>query len=340
MTFEEDLNNFSKNVSAKKRGISTEERTKIALVLPFLRVLGYDVENPQELKAEYSADVGVKKSEKIDLAVCIENEVKMLMECKAANIRLTSNHQEQLYRYFSASEVKIAVLTNGSIYQFFTDYDNPGRMDENPFLEVDLRNLTDKKIESLRLFKKDNFSLEKIQEHVEELKYRQLIHDALLEEISYPSDELMHVLAKKVYPGILRGSRKKFFEKIIAEEIKDVFDNDYELDVLDIITLEEEKEGFYIVRAILSEIIDSDRVSMRDRKSYCGVLLDDNHHYPICRLYFNDLDNLVVAFFDSMQKDKQGGRIEEKIAINKVVDIYDYKKKLLETVRAYDKIKK
>ena len=57
MTFEEDLNNFSKNVSAKKRGISTEETTKIALVLPFLRVLGYDVENPQELKAEYSADV-------------------------------------------------------------------------------------------------------------------------------------------------------------------------------------------------------------------------------------------------------------------------------------------
>ena len=207
MTFEEDLNNFSKNVSAKKRGISTEETTKIALVLPFLRVLGYDVENPQELKAEYSADVGVKKSEKIDLAVCIENEVKMLMECKAANIRLTSNHQEQLYRYFSVSDVKIAVLTNGSVYQFFTDYDSPGRMDENPFLEVDLRNLTDKKIESLSLFTKDNFSLEKIQEHVEELKYRQLIHDALIEEISYPSDELMHVIAQKVYPGILRGPR-------------------------------------------------------------------------------------------------------------------------------------
>ena len=200
--------------------------------------------------------------------------------------------------------------------------------------------MTDKKIESLILFTKDNFSLEKIQEHVEELKYRQLIHDALLEEISYPSDELMHVIAKKVYPGILRGSRKKFIEKIIAEEIKDVFDNDYELDLLDVITIEEEMEGFYIIRAILSEITDSDRIFIRDRKSYCGVLLDDNHHYPICRLYFNDLDNLVVAFFDSMQKDKQGGRIEEKIAINKVVDIYDYKKKLLETVRAYDKIKK
>ena len=339
MIFEEKLNNFSKSISAKKRGISTEETTKFALILPFLRILGYDVENPNELKAEYSADVGVKKSEKIDLAVCIDNEVKMLIECKPANIKLTSNHRNQLYRYFSVSDVKIAILTNGSIYQFFTDFDNLGRMDENPFLEVDLRNLTDSKIESLKLFTKDNFSLEKIQEHVEELKYRQMIHNTLIEEINYPSDELIHVLAKKVYSGILTKSRMKYFEKIIKEEIKDVFDNDYELDLSDIITIDEEMEGFYIVRAIVSEAIDSDRVSIRDRKSYCGVLLDDNHHYPICRLYFNDLDNLVVAFFDSMQKDKHGARVEEQIAINNVVDIYNYKEKLLETVMAYDKIK-
>ena len=98
-------------------------------------------------------------------------------------------------------------------------------------------------------------------------------------------------------------------------------------------------EGFYIVRAIVSEVTDSTRVSMRDHKSYCGILLDDNHHYPICRLYFNDLDNLVVAFFDSMQKDKKGSRVEEQISINKVVDIYNYKEKLLKTARAYEKIK-
>lgn len=339
MPFEDDIIDFRKQLVLKKKGITTEETTKIALVLPFLRILGYDVENPQELKAEYSADVGVKKSEKIDLAVCIENDVKMLIECKAANIRLSSNHKDQLYRYFSVSDVKIAILTNGLVYQFFTDYDNPGRMDETPFLEIDLRNLTDKKIESLKLFTKDNFSLEKIQAHVEDLKYRQAIHNVLLEEIRCPSEDLTHIIAKKVYSGVLRGPRRKFFEKLIAEEIKDIFDNDYELDPSDIITIDEEMEGFYIVRAIASELIDSDRVSLRDRKSYCGVLLDDNHHYPICRLYFNDLDNLVVAFFDSMQKDKNGSRIEEQIAINRVSDIYNYKEKLLDAIRGYMKIK-
>lgn len=340
MIFEEGIVSFTKELVLKKKGISTEETTKIALVLPFLRFLGYDVENPQELKAEYSADVGVKKSEKIDLAVCIENEVKMLIECKPANVRLNSNHQDQLYRYFSVSDVKIAILTNGIVYWFFTDYDAPGRMDEEPFLEIDLRNLSDSKIQSLKLFTKDDFSLEKIQNHVEELKYRQAIHNVLLEEIRYPSDELIRVIAKRAYSGMLTKARMKYFERIIKDEMRDVFENDYEIDPSEIITVDEEMEGFYIVRAIVSEAIDSQRVSLRDRKSYCGILLDDNHHYPICRLYFNDLDNLVVAFFDSMQKDKHGGRIEEQIAINEVVDIYRFKEKLIETVRAYDKIKK
>ncbi|WP_296849619.1 hypothetical protein [uncultured Methanobrevibacter sp.] len=62
---------------------------------------------------------------------------------------------------------------------------------------------------------------------------------------------------------------------------------------------------------------------------------DGNQNYTICRLYFNDLDNLAVAFFDSMMKNKQGGRIEEKIAISKVSEIYDYREKLLKTVRVY-----
>lgn len=74
--------------------------------------------------------------------------------------------------------------------------------------------------------------------------------------------------------------------------------------------------------------------------SYCGILLDDNNRYPICRLYFNDLDNMVVGFFDSMQKDKNESRVDEQIKINNVYEVYNYKEKLLETVRSYLKVKK
>ena len=212
-------------------------------------------------------------------------------------------------------------------------------MDETPFLEVDLRNLTDKKIESLKLFTKSNFSEEKISEHVEELQYRYKIHKTLLEEIAYPSDELIKVIAKKVYKGVLNKPRQKYFHKLIKEELKDLFENDYEINSSDIITTEEEIEGFHIVKAILSEIIDSDRITIRDRKTYCAILLDDNQNYTISRLYFNDLDNLAIALFDSMEKNSTGSRIEEKVAINKISEIYGFRDKLLKTVRVYLKIK-
>jgi len=340
MTFEDELADFTKNLPSKRRGISTEETTKIALILPFIRILGYDTENPDELKAEYVADAGVKKREKIDLAVCIDGEAKMLVECKAANVKLNTNHFAQLYRYFSVSDVRLAVLTNGTVYWFFTDFDNLGRMDEKPFLEIDLRNLTESKIESLMLFTKSNFSHEKIFEHVEELKYRQAIHETIIDEIKDPTDELVKVIAKQSYSGMITKQRLVYFQKLVKEELRDVFENNYDIDASDIITTEEEREGFYIVRSILSEIIDASRVTMRDRISYCGILLDDNNRYPICRLYFNDLDNMVVGFFDSMQKDKNGSRVDEQIKVNNVYEVYSYKEKLLETVRAYLKVKK
>ncbi|MEE0935313.1 MAG: type I restriction enzyme HsdR N-terminal domain-containing protein [Methanobrevibacter sp.] len=298
MTFEDELVDFTKNLASKRKGISTEETTKIALILPFIRLLGYDIENPDELKAEYVADTGVKKREKIDLAVCIDGEAKMLVECKPANVKLNTNHFTQLFRYFSVSDVKIAILTNGTVYWFFTDYDNPGRMDEKPFLEIDLRNLTESKIESLKLFEKANFSVEKIMEHVEELKYRQAIHETILNEIKDPTDEMVKVIAKQSYSEIMRKPLLEYFRKLVKEELRDVFENNYDIDSSDIITTEEEREGFYIVRAILSEIIDTSRVTMRDRISYCGILFDDNNRYPICRLYFNDLDNMLFSLYD------------------------------------------
>ena len=99
-------------------------------------------------------------------------------------------------------------------------------------------------------------------------------------------------------------------------------------------------EGYCIVKAILADIVDLDRVVMRDRKSYCGILFDDNARRPICRLYFNDIDNLVVEFFDSLKNYKKGAKIGEKIRINNVNEIYQYRDKLIDTVNVYLRMKK
>ena len=212
-------------------------------------------------------------------------------------------------------------------------------MDEKPFLIVDIIN---DDLAILEIFSRERFSDEKISGFVDELKYRTAIREKLLSEFPYPSDEFVTLIAKRVDSGRLTKDKRRKFKRLIGKELDAILSNvvvDYrEKDNL-VITTPEEIEGFYIVKSILSEIINADRIAIRDRQSYCAILLDDNHNYPICRLYFNDLDNLAVAFFDSMQKAKNGSRIGEKIAISKVSGIYDYREKLLKTVMVYLKEK-
>lgn len=307
--------------------------------MPFFRCLGYDIENPDEVKDEYACDVGVKTSEKVDLAILIDDEVQMIVECKSVKTKLNSNHLNQLLRYYSVSDCKIAVLTNGVEYWFFTDSIKAGRMDSSPFLIVDIVN---DDLSILELFRRDNFNLEKIGALVDELKYRTAICEKLLSEFSAPSDEFVSLIAKKVNFGRLTSDKHKMFKKLMSRELEVILANvivDYRERDNPVITTPEEIEGFYIVRSILSEIIDSEMVAIRDRQSYCAILLDDNQNYTICRLYFNDLNNLTVAFFDSFEKTSSGSRVEEKIAISKVSEIYEFREKLLKTVRVYLKEK-
>lgn len=71
MGFNEDLKQFSERISTLKESISTEEATKMSMVIPFFQLLGYDVFNPAEFCPEYTADVGIKKGEKVDYAVLL-----------------------------------------------------------------------------------------------------------------------------------------------------------------------------------------------------------------------------------------------------------------------------
>lgn len=176
-------------------------------------------------------------------------------------------------------------------------------------------------------------------DYVGELKYRMRIHEAIIGKVKNPSEDTVRLIAKKVFKGVLNKKRYGFFEKIVKSEIRNVHENGFVEDE-DIVTTPEELEGFHIVRAVVSEEVDPSRIAIRDRKSYCAVLFDDNHNYTICRLHFNDLDNLMISLFDSMERDKYGGRIGEKIRIDKVSDIYRFKDRLVESVRFYERVKK
>lgn len=73
MDFIDQVKQFSKRVASLKDNIQTEEATKTSLIMPFFSLLGYDVFNPDEFVPEYTADVGIKKGEKVDYALLIHD---------------------------------------------------------------------------------------------------------------------------------------------------------------------------------------------------------------------------------------------------------------------------
>lgn len=352
--FEDRIEELKGKVSQLKNSLQTEEATKNALVMPFIKdILGYDVFNPLEVVPEFTADQGIKKGEKVDYAIIRDDAVQILIECKKAGEKLSSNHTSQLYRYFSVTDARIAILTNGVQYAFYTDLDAPNRMDKAPFMELDFANFNWRLVNELRKMSKPDFDLSDVVSAAGELKYTNRIKRLIAEEFSQPSDELVAFFATKVYDGrmtqkvkdefrdIVKRAAAQFVNDHINDRLKGAVKDDYaerppavesseaEEAAADqqVETTAEELQGFYIVRAILSDCIDMSRIVDRDTLSYFGVLLDDNNRKPICRLHFNRAKK-YIGIFDQDKK-------ETRHAIETPSDIFAFKDDLRRTVGFY-----
>ena len=144
-------------LNAKQIEPQTEEATKQWLVMPLLVALGY---NPwsSDIIPEYTLDIGIKQGEKVDYALQVNNKPVVIVECKQLGMSLSDRFVSQLYRYFSVADVKVAILTNGDDYWFFTDSEKDNIMDLKPYYQFKLSNASDSEIESLRKYCKDSIS--------------------------------------------------------------------------------------------------------------------------------------------------------------------------------------
>lgn len=82
MDFKDEIKQLGERVLKLKDQILTEEATKNAFIMPFIKALGYDVFNPLEVVPEFVSDIGIKKGEKIDYAIIKDNSPVILIECK------------------------------------------------------------------------------------------------------------------------------------------------------------------------------------------------------------------------------------------------------------------
>ncbi len=345
MSVEEKLRVLADRIKTHSSAMLTEEALKTAIVLPFLAALDYDVFNPAEVIPEFCADAVGKKGEKVDYAIKVDDEIRILIECKPISTSLEKIHLAQLYRYFSVTNAKFAILTNGRTFHFHTDLVAPNKLDDRPFLTFDLSDLQNQMLVELKKFSKSEFSIDGILQSAHRLKYTSAIKKAISGVMDDPPEDLVRMVTVGLYNGRFTSQiREQFtpmvkaaFREIVRESVQSRLSTalaetatpEIGTDLVDeeeVVTTEEEREGFMIVRAIVRDILKPARVVMRDQKSYCGVLVDNNNRKPLVRLWFNRTVK-YVGLFD--------GDKEEKVKIDSLDEIYECADRIRATASAY-----
>lgn len=340
MDFKEELKNYVKRIENTKDTLQTEEATKMALILPFFQLLGYDVFNTAEFCPEFTADIGIKKGEKVDYAILVAGEPVILVEAKAANKKL-DNHKSQLFRYFVSTPAKFAILTNGIEYRFYSDLDEPNKMDKDPFLTVNLLNLKDAQISQLSKFQKSNFSISDILDSASLLKYVNIFKDYIDRQFQEPADEFVKLLLQPVYKGVktqnvierfrpvVTKAMTEYLTETLNEKLQAALETTATTSANDINALKtnEHWEILNIVKEILQNVIDVRKISLKYTSAYIAVLYEKNTRKWICRITLSSAQqNLIIP---------DENKNELRFSINDISDLYNYSEQIIESARRY-----
>lgn len=348
--FIEQLKNLATRIDTLKDSIATEEATKTAIVMPFFQILGYDVFNPLEFSPEFTADVGIKKGEKVDYAILNDGQPVILIECKSIAEKLTK-HDSQLFRYFGTTPAKFGILTNGIEYRLFTDLEEPNKMDTVPFFTFNIQELRDNHIQEIAKFRKESFDLDNISSTASDLKYLNALKDYLSVQFETPDEEFVKFLVQQIYDGLKTKNALEKFTPIIAKGLKQIV-NEKVNDKLNaaltstgegkvrvtlpdpvaevptetknddngIVTTPEELETYSFVKVILKDSISPDRLFYRDNKSYFNIIVDNNIRKWIIRVFFEKNRNYIMLNDAATDKERTTINFENPIDILNFAD--------------------
>lgn len=320
MDLVEKLKALAEKANANKDTLLTEEATKQALILPFIQALGYDVFEPKEFVPEFIADVGEKKGEKVDYAIIIDDQPKIIVEAKMVNVPL-DKFGYQLTRYFSCTASKFGILTDGIEYRFFTDIDETNRMDKTPFFTFKITDLRESDIAEIKKFQKSEFDADSVFAVAEDLKYTNAIENFVKTQFVTPSDDFVKYLISKVYKGkrvqsavdkfkpIVQKSLNQFIEELVNERLTKALTRDDKPPVetpptpsekpntpVDprVETTQEELEAYAIIKAMLKDILPVDKISYNDTIYYFSINFGEKRTDWICRLVLKDKLKYIV----------------------------------------------
>lgn len=318
MDLSEKLKALAEKAEANKTTLSTEEATKNALIMPFFHALGYDVFNPQEFIPEYIADVGEKKGEKVDYAIIIDEQPKIIVETKMVGIPL-DKFVGQLARYYAFTNSKFGILTDGIEYRFFTDIDEPNKMDRTPFFTFRITDLRQSDIAEIEKFQKSTFNANEVFAAAEDLKYTSAIENFVKTQFATPNDDFVKYLISKVYNGkrvqsaidkfkpIVKKSLNQLIEELVNERLTQALTREkpavetstppeQQNTPVDarIETTQEEIDAYNVIKSILKNILPADKISYNDTVYYFSINFGEKRTDWICRLALKDKVKYIV----------------------------------------------
>jgi hypothetical protein len=333
-----------------KTQLKTEEATKHSLVLPFIQALGYDIYNPSEVVPEYVADFALKKGEKVDYAILDDGKPVILIECKHWEETLPK-HSGQLFRYYSTIPgKKLAILTNGFSYMFFSDLEETNKLDHEPFFTFEITHLKDDHLSEIGKLQKTGLDIGSFLDAAEELKFLAEIKRTIIDELNEPSEKFIKFISQSLFGTIKRISfltplikqaAQQAKEEIIAErfriaqEVSAKKDEDAKTAALEpekpkteVVTTQEEIDFYNIIKAIACEIVSASRISYKDFMTLFGIMLDGKQTQIFCRFVSNTKRKTMSLLY----KDKT----EEDFNLASMEDVYQYRENILNAIKSYE----
>jgi len=116
-----------------KNGQLNEQETKSALVTPMLRALGWDCEDPDEVRWEYRYK---SQDNPVDYAIFVAGRPRLFIEAKALGRDLGEHKWRAVaVNYANTAGVDWCVLTDGNFWQIYKS-NAPGDLERKLFLET------------------------------------------------------------------------------------------------------------------------------------------------------------------------------------------------------------
>jgi len=281
-----------------------ETQTRDNLIHPFFEMLNYN--KMDDYSHEYIADMGDKRGRRVDMALYLgKKQPAILVECKRATARLTDNNFRQLNEYcLYTPSAKVAVLTNGIIYNFYTrSSDKNAILNESPFFSFDLSNYEYSDLDILALFNRQSIDINDIISEAEDIYFMDNFDEAMFKTLANPSDELAKLiyrnmggnrLTEKVstqIKGLINSiSIKNALERIVKKEVEE--------SNAGIMTTVEEIKAYNVIKTILAmsskfKNSDLERVSYKDFKGSFKILVDGKQTKSICSIKLNGKSKIL-----------------------------------------------